>query len=332
MHLLLMSLLACGPADEPADAKGDDTRDDAIDESVGGTDPGDTEPDWDVELPGDYEYEDEQGADGEFDQAGVEAALSDFVDTILTISPEPALSGYEAVLEDGDVSCPSWYEQDGNIFWYASCEASSGASYDGYGFYNIYEDDTTVFGDGRAWDVVYVSGAATMSDAAGHTFHIGGDIYQGTGYGLNGDTSTSFVAAVYGSLAWDGDSAEGTWLDEGVAPSFFAYGITYPVGLGDATANYLSLDGTVGNLSAAATAVEFSDLLVVDEQFGYPCEQEMAGALAVRDADGVWWDVVFDVDPKTWEMTGDCDGCGAVFKGTELVGEACVDSSTLLDW
>jgi len=338
MHLFLMSLLACGPADEPADSAGDDTRDTTVDEGTGDPTGGETattpDDDWSPELPGDYEYEGEQGTEGDFDKALVEAALADFVGGILAITPEPALAGYESLLDDGDARCPCWYEQDGNTFWYADCEADSGATFDGYGFYNLYEDDMTVFGDGRAWDLVQVSGAATMRDAAGHTFHLGGDLYQGTGAGVGNDTSVSWVSGVIGSLAWDGESADDTWLDAGVTPSLFAYGISYPQGPLDA-ANYVMLDGTVGNMSDAATAVEFSEFSVIDELFGNPCEQEAIGAIAVRDVDGVWWDVMFDVetnDQGGWDLVGECDGCGAVFKGTELVGEACVDVSTLLDW
>ena len=44
------------------------------------------------------------------------------------------LLSYEAAMASSDVSCPASYEQDGNTFWYATCDSDSGGAYDGYAF------------------------------------------------------------------------------------------------------------------------------------------------------------------------------------------------------
>ncbi len=322
------ALLLLGCAGEAPAAAGAES-----DSGGGSADSGSTGGAAGEELPGAYEYEGGGSGGGDYDRAAIEQALDDVFRGALTLYPEPALQGYEAAMADGDAGCPSWYEVDGNTFWYASCRASSGASYDGYGFYYLY-DGEDILGDGRLWDLSYLSGAATMVDAEGQSFHLGGYVYQGIGYGQGGDTSWAWVSAVFGSLAWDGESAAGTWLEAGVQPSLLVYGVRYPAA--GASYNYIYLDGTIGGLSPAATAVELDELTLAPEALGWPCEGEPYGGVGLRDGDGVWWDVRFDVvlneTGTAYVLDGECDGCGAVFRGSELVGEACVDTSVLLDW
>ena len=53
----------------------------------------------------------------------------------------------------------------------------------------------------------------------------------------------------------------------------------------------------------------------------------------LRDAEGRWLSILFDVDAETWAVDeGACDGCGAVWWQGQEIGEACIDASVLLDW
>ena len=268
-----------------------------------------------------------------FDAATVEAALADVVDGMLTIGAAPVLETYGALMDAADPACPLWYEQDGNVFWYAQCTADSGTLFDGYGFTNVYED-AELFGEGGGhWDATVVSGAATIRDDAGHTFHLGGQVYDGVGYGDDG--RRLWVSNVLGGFAWDGAGAEQSWLGQGVSPGLLLYAIRYPeaAGLG-VTGNYIYADGTVGGLGTASTGADLSEFALVSEALGAPCELEPAGTVSVRDAHGGWWDVVFDIESTDsgWAMTGDCDACGGVYRDGEYQGEVCADFAPLLDW
>jgi hypothetical protein len=338
MSLFLLSLLACGPSKAPADtgAPPADTGsagvgdDGAGDDGAGDDGGADTSPssDTDDDAPSEYEYEGEQGSEPVYDPEFVEQALADFYAAAMSLNPHPAVQGYEAVMQDADPSCPSWYEVDGNSFWYASCTARSGATYDGYGFYYLYQD-VDLFGDGSVWDYISLSGAATMSDAAGSTFHLGGAAAYGEGVSADGSADL-WVSQIVGSISWDGPSAEGTWMEQGVQPSLLLYGVSYDAGFGN-TVGYKYIDGTAAWVSDDASAIDASAMYIADEGIGWPCAAEPSGTFSVRDPDGVWWDVIFDVDVETFALDGECDGCGAVFKGTELVGEVCGDASVLME-
>lgn len=282
--------------------------------------------------PSAYEWQPETGTEPTFDAATLEAALSDVVDGMLTVGAAPVLDTYSTLMDAADSTCPAWYEQDGNVFWYAQCTADSGAYFDGYGFTNVYAD-TELFGPGGGyWDATVVSGAATIRDDAGHTFHLGGQVYDGTGY--HEDGRSLWVSSVLGGFTWNGEGAADTWLGQGVSPGLLLYAIHYPVEVFGVTGNYLYADGTVGGLGDVATGADLTQFSLISETLGVPCDQEPGGTMSIRDAEGVWWDVRFDLvaTETEWVLEGECDGCGAVYRDGDYQGEVCADFSPLLDW
>lgn len=312
--MLALALVGCrtaGEADKAPDAAEDETTDDG---------------------PSAYEWQPEEGTEPTFDAATVEAALADVVDGMMTIGAAPVLDTYATLMDEADASCPAWYEQDGNVFWYAQCTADSGTYFDGYGFTNVY-DDAELFGEGGGyWDATVVSGAATIRDEVGHTFHLGGQVYDGTGWGDDG--RLLWVSNVLGGFTWNGDGADDSWLGEGISPGLLLYAIRYPEASFGVSGNYIYADGTVGGLGDAATGADLSEFSLVSESLGVPCELEPGGTMSIRDADGIWWDVAFDLvaTDNAWVLEGECDGCGAVYRDGDYQGEVCADFSPLLDW
>jgi len=280
----------------------------------------------DQELPSAWEFDGDEGGDVDYDPAAMEAALGEVLAQVLTLSGQPVLDAYEQVFAEADSACPSWYEFDGNTYWLATCTARTGARFDGYGFYYVYESED-VFGDGNLWDLVQLSGAATIESSSGQTFHLGGYAYTGQTTHTGSYGESGWVSTIFGSAQWDG--AERGWLAEGVSPSLLLYAFDYPVPY---EGKYVYIEGTVGGLAGGASAAEFDLFQMADTSLGMPCDQEPSGSVVLRDQSGVWYEVVFDIDPYTLELSGDCDGCGAVFRGAELVGEACADFSRFLSW
>jgi hypothetical protein len=275
---------------------------------------------------------DDDAPDARFDVDAVELALDEVLTGMTTVGAEPVITAYDALMASTDGSCPAWYENEGNVFWYSRCTTSGGTFFDGYGFTYVFED-AEVFGPGGGyWDLTQVTGAATIRDASGHTFHLGGAAYEGAGTNEYG--ARLWVSNVLGGFVWDAPEAEGTWLSRGVSPGLLLYAIRYPPGsAAGIDGNYLYVQGTVGGLGEAATGAQL-DMAVADTSLGFPCDLEPMGTVSLRDADGTWWDVTFDVttDGERYEMTGDCDGCGAVTLHGAYVGEACADFAPLLDW
>lgn len=231
------------------------------------------------------------------------------------------------MMAEADAGCPAWYEADGNTFWYAQCTADSGAAFDGYGFTYVY-DGVDIYGDGSTWWLDVISAQATVTSASGARLHVGGNIYSGSA--TTADGAFIWQTSVMGSVETDGSVADGTWLSGSIDPDLGIYAYYSPT----YDARYVYLDGQLAGLESAVagvTAVDASALVYAQASFGWPCA-EPAGAVSVRDADGAWVDVVFDVDPDTWQATGDCDGCGGAWHGDEYLGEVCVDPSPLLEW
>jgi hypothetical protein len=252
---------------------------------------------------------------------------------------------YEAVMGTAEEGCPDWYEVDGSTFWYADCDTSADppAHFEGYVFDTAYSCED-LFGDGGHWMAQSIAGAATLDGGQGDELMVGGQLYLGIGRSPS-DCSIAcaadcacamaceaevnyWVSGIFGGFGWSGDG-EGSWLDEGVTPSLLMYGAYYtPTG-----GRYTYSDGTVGGLSDQTTAAQVSDLTYGDSLIGFPCPDEPAGTVSIRDLEGNWWQVVFDVDPVNWDVTrATCDGCGTVYHNGEEVGQACADPSALIDW
>jgi len=265
---------------------------------------------------------------GSFDAAAVEAAMDAGVRAFATLSADPLLTAYDLAMQGAEGYCPAWYEVDGNVFWYSSCTTSAGTWYDGYGFDYIYEDHA--FDDsGTLWDMRAISGAATVRDAAGSTFHLGGGMQVGDAVDAGGWDIR--IVQLSGSFRTDDPSLANTWIGQGVTPNTYIYRYDNPAYAGGAAFAYA--DGDLGG--GGLPAVSLHALVGATANVGLPCPDELAGAVSVRDAGGAWWTVTFDVqaqDDGSYALLGDCDGCGTVSDATgAAVGEACLDPSALLD-
>ena len=262
----------------------------------------------------------------EWDLTGIEVALDEIFSTLRTRHTTPILSQYSMVMAQADSYCPQAYTVDGNSFWYGACTSTTGMSYDGYLFYNTYEE-YDFFGDGGAWNVELLSGSTQMIDGEGRLIHWGGSAYLADGISVDG--YPVFFSSVTGSFMDDG--AVEPWLQEGQSHTLMMYGASFSEVL---PINAFLVSGRMawsGSGSGAVTAIEFGDTVTYASQIGYPCPAEPSGTLAVRDAHGRWVDIEFDVS-SDWQLTGECDGCGVASFNGDVIGQVCVDISPLLDW
>ena len=59
---------------------------------------------------------------------------------------------YHANLRLADTACPTWFEYEGQSYWFANCETQTGAEFDGYLFSYVYEQED-IYGNGDIWDM-----------------------------------------------------------------------------------------------------------------------------------------------------------------------------------
>ncbi len=308
LPILLLGLAACGGSEEdPATGSGQ------ADDGSG------------AQTPSEYTYDPGEDAVDDFSAEDAGEAIDAFVLDAFTLNAAPVFQAYEASLEHSDDSCPDWYEQDGNVFWYSYCTSETGAYYDGYGFTYVYED-SDLFGDGGLWDALVMSGAATITTPDGSTFHYGGYAYLAEGYNEDYAADT-YYSAVAGAFTWDSVDASGSWIADGASPAYALY-ILDSGQYGKAV--YMA--GSASMQEGPASAIDVGELSLYGSDWGFPCELEPAGTISVRSLKGTWVDVVYDVDPSTWALDGECDGCGEGFVNGDSIGQVCSDFSGLLDW
>ena len=96
-------------------------------------------------------------------------------------------------------------------------------------------------------------------------------------------------------------------------------------------ANAYSINGTTPINDEIIAALSFEALIFYSQQFGYPCEKEPLGVLSVRDQEGHWYELHFDVSEE-WELLGACDGCGSLFHNEEYLGSICLPELGWLMW
>lgn len=280
----------------------------------------------DADAPSAWEYTPPEGDAPLFDAATVAGGIEEGVALALELTGEPVLAGYFASLEEADADCPSWYEQDGNVFWYDYCTSDSGAFFDGYGFYYPYLD-ADLDGSGVLWTGDYLYGVASVTSSDGAWYHAGGGVQVLDGRGEEDDVNAA-MSQVQGGFAWTDDRAAGTWLGTGLVPDLYVYGIEYAAH--DARGLYVT--GGVSGLTGGVSAVLFAENLIYDLALGSPCAAEPTGSIQVRDEAGRWWVVTFDTPEEGAVDRDACDGCGTVTYAGEEVGEVCVDFSSWLAW
>lgn len=329
MRLLRLSLLSLVPVwSGVACSRGTDkaASPDTVDPGTTGTDTDDDPPSGD--SPSGYDPDLPDASSATFDQSRTEAALTLAIAGLSGLSTDPVFDAYDVAMAGGEGYCPAYYEQDGNTFWYASCTTSTGTWYDGYGFYNYYED-YTVDDDGNVWDTEYISGAATVREATGETFHVGG--YVQRSWTTDENNWTSIQEGLFGSFQAD-DAPADSWLGRGEQPSLYAYR-AFNEDYGLAAGGYVGFQGSLGGLGDTGQVALNTELMILGTtSLGLPCQDEPGGSITVRTEDGGWWDITFDMDAERFVLTGDCDGCGTVTDAAGgVVGEACADFSPLLE-
>lgn len=281
------------------------------------------EPPADDFTPSPWTYAAEDEAEPVFDAARVEAGLQTAIDLALGLGAESVLDGYFSMLAHADGTCPRWYETDGNVYWNDACTSQDGTWFDGYGFYYPYSqvafDSSSARYDGHS-----LYGVATVRTAEGERLNLGGGLQTWTGYDPDYDGYT-WISQVQGGFSWtDGQG----WLAEGLSPDIYLYAVEYP----QWQARGAYVHGAVGGLSGEVTAAWFEEAFLYNVALGSVCEREPSGAIELRDAEGDWWRVEFDTPAKGEMSPADCDGCGTVRRGGQVVGEACVDFSAWIEW
>lgn len=256
---------------------------------------------------------------------GLDVVLEQAGEVALSYSAEPAVAGYVALMDSGaDKSCPTLYDKQGASLWYESCSGKNG-SFGGYAYAYFYEDES----DGNyLWTGAAVNGVMSIVDDQGNTF-----LGEGTAQFLSGVTKDgqgfAWQSYAQGAFTWT-DADPDSWVFAGDSASVGWYALHYPKY--DAKA-LLFYGGVTIEVDEAIYAVAFDENLMADELIGSACPEEPGGTISVRDANGLWYDVVFD-GPKG-EDPGDasrCDGCGDVFFRDELIGTTCPDLTSWLSW
>ena len=255
-----------------------------------------------------------------FDEEAVGAAVEDALARLVELHAGPLLDGYDVVATHQTDDCPAVYEDDGFEYWYDSCETEDGTQFEGYaGLYSYadYESDGFVY-NGRQLLAV-----ASVVTSDGETFQGAGTASHLT---ATADELTLYYTTFDPGFSWDGASAEGTWLADGLDPGLYVYRYSF--------SGVLAQVYVTGSLSlpagGAIEALAFDDVMVGNELAGVTCPEELAGTLSVLDTEGRWIDLVFDVSDDLWaaEVPG-CDGCGTAWYRGEQLGQVCVDPSAL---
>jgi hypothetical protein len=236
------------------------------------------------------------------------------------------VDGYLEGMEAADGLCPTWFEFEGQSYWFADCTATTGTTYSGYAFSYTYEQ-TDVYNDGNLWDSDSVYGYATIIDPTDQWYHLGGYAYYGESQSEAGHIVTHSV--LQGGFLWEGQEMV-PLLQDGFSLNLHQYSVDYTA---YSDARMLSLSGQLTGFSEEGEAIDIESLIAASTNVGNSCEQEFIGSLRIRDAEGSWWDLSFDIDPETWEIDdGLCDGCGTVSRAGETFGQVCVDATEVLQW
>ncbi|MBM74620.1 MAG: hypothetical protein CMK59_04395 [Proteobacteria bacterium] len=233
------------------------------------------------------------------------------------------INWYQEAMSFSDASCPQSYEYQGNQYWFSNCTTDQGDHFDGYVFFNTeYQED--VLSDGGVYDSTSLNGAAKIDVLDQEIVNIGGGVVLISGFNIDG-AKIDFMA-VQGSFSVEKDSVESQEL---VSMEFQQYAFSQI--LNGVSLNGYSLNGTMPLQSEQIKAISFAEVAFFDQRFGYPCEEEPIGQISVRDAQGYWYDLNFDVSIE-WDLMGVCDGCAQLTQQGDVLGEICLDFSSILEW
>jgi hypothetical protein len=254
----------------------------------------------------------------------VAVAIEMAMDAVLDVDANPVLDAYAAAMAGGEEGCPDWYSDGaGGVFWYDYCETTGGNAFEGYGSSSEAADYTD--SSGVIWDYRSMYAEAWI--------RTDGSVFAGTGYSAqwNGyepsEKAYIWQSNLSGSFTWDGPGIDGTWMAAGLRPELYYWISSYP----SSGAAYIGIFGGLSQLEdETVDTVAMDDVQIFDWGGGAPCAVEPVGMISVRDAEGGWYDVAFDVEESGGDPM-DCDGCGSVWFRGEIIGEACVDATRWLD-
>jgi len=261
----------------------------------------------------------------------VTGLVSEGVGAVWDYSASPIFTAYEAGMARASSGCPNYYDYDGSAYWYDTCTAADGTQFSGYSFYQLYAG--TDAGDGSYWDGAALNGVGSIQGADGSGLEFGGSTYaiQITSQLPVDDPSwySGYYLVIQGGFQGSGPLVAGSWLEADAGPDLSLYTYYAPSYEGRA----VSLSGSLGGLGDGTQAVVFDGVYLMSENVMPDCPGEPAGVVSVRDADGSWYDVIYD-GPATYDAPVEaelCDGCGEVYFRGEDLGAVCgVDFSGLL--
>lgn len=264
------------------------------------------------------------------DQVG--AAIEASIEAILAMDPYDIADAYESIwaLRD-DGTCPYYYPEYLELYdqyiWYDTCTATSGARFDGYGYYTAYHGYVGSYYTYDRYFSLYGS-PVNMSLPNGETLTGSGSAYTYDidywAYGFRASTAT-----IQGTWRWDGEAWADSWLGDGVSIDISFYGTQYLSG-----ATYAQLNGSLADINEQITAVSFEDVYLMNAAAGTACASEPAGTIRIRDAVGGWYDATFSGPAYSGapSFPAYCDGCVEVWWRGESLGETCPDTSALVGW
>ncbi|MEL6346861.1 MAG: hypothetical protein AAFV53_27355, partial [Myxococcota bacterium] len=309
----MIALLACDSRSDDGQNNHDNHDDDSQvddDEDVNGGE--------DVGYLGDAPAEDDAAFSPEEVAAAIEAAL----DQAMSLNAEPIVSIYEEMMAGADAGCPQWTENDGNPLWLDTCTASSGTRFEGYGLY--FPLNNLPDGTGNVWNGVQLFSVANMTTPGGDVLTLGGEAGQlvGTNAAAGYQVFNTYMADGY---QWDGANTQ-SWLDLGISPQLSLFAYRYDNG-----STVTQLSALIELEDGPIQAVVLDDLYILDTPGDIYCEAEPSGTISLLDADGRWYDLIFD-GPAQGQLDvpeESCDGCATTwYRGTSL-GDACADFSAL---
>ncbi|MBM4392255.1 MAG: hypothetical protein FJ090_14135 [Deltaproteobacteria bacterium] len=264
--------------------------------------------------------------------AEVGTAIEAAIDVVRALSPHDIADAYESVwdLRD-DGTCPYYYPEYVELYnqyiWYDSCTAASGASFDGYAYYSAYHDYVGSYYTYDRYFSLYGSPVnMTMPN---------GEMLTGSGTAYMYDIdywAYSFRAAnatIQGTWRWDGATFADSWLGDGVSIDLSVSGTQYYAG-----ATYTSINGSLAEINDQISAVNFDSVYLMNSLTGTNCADEPGGTIRIRDAEGNWYEATFNGPAYSGapSFPAYCDGCADVWWRGENIGEACPDTSGLVNW
>lgn len=282
------------------------------------------------------------------------SAFQEAVALMSTVSTIQPWTGHAASLDARAPGCPDFWTgtftdagievaHDYGVSWWDDCGIDNGQYYDGWAWwdFDVSEDGDPDSYDGRISDASRtLEGSAVVGDEDGVKFEFDGTasdaFYEVKANGYHHVVySTSLDATITGSdvFAPDGPTPDGYRTD------LYMYVTSGDIDSIEASGNvYMFTPQLMGRFDSIGV-----DMLLQGPLGAAPddCTQEPLGWIGLRDADAIWYDVVFlprtreDVAGETYpnDPLSVCDGCGRLYvQGIEQVGvDVCVDFSFLFD-